>query len=103
MEEQKTVLGWILNTRTLKISLPPHKHLKWCNEIQRLTQIAKVKAKDIEAILGSLNHVACIYHPMRHFLGRIYQAFYRATSSKGWTTLKEAEILDFKTLVVFLN
>ncbi len=103
MEEQKTVLGWILNTRTLKISLPSHKHHKWCLEIHRLIKSPKVKAKDIEAILGSLNHVACIYHPMRHFLGRIYQALYRASSSKGWTTLREAEILDFQTLVSFLN
>jgi hypothetical protein len=30
MEEVKTVLGWVLNTRTLKISLPSHKHSKWC-------------------------------------------------------------------------
>jgi hypothetical protein len=31
MEEQKKVLGWILNTRTLQNSLPPLKHHKWCN------------------------------------------------------------------------
>jgi hypothetical protein len=103
MEEQKTVLGWTLNTRSLRISLPQHKHLKWCNEINRLSRSKKVKAKNLEAILGSLNHVACIYNPMRHFLGRIYQAFYRASSSRGWTTLKETEILDFQTLTSFLN
>lgn len=103
MEEQKTVLGWILNTRSLKISLPQHKHLKWCNALNRLSRSKKVKEKNLEAILGSLNQVACIYNPMRHFLGRIYQALYRASSSRGWTTLKETEILDFQTLIYFLN
>jgi hypothetical protein len=103
MEEQKTVLGWIINTRALKISLPPHKHLKWRQEIQRLINIPKVKAKHLEAILGSLNHVACIYNPMRRFLRRIYQALYRAQSSKGWTALKGNEIDDFNILLSFLD
>lgn len=103
MEEQKTVLGWIINTRTLRISLPPHKHMKWSKEIHRLFSIPKVKAKHLEAILGSLNNVACIYNPMRHFLGRIYQALYRANSFKGWTALKNYEKEDFKILLCFLD
>jgi len=78
MEEQKTVLGWIINSRSLTIALPSHKHCKWRNEIQRIIILPKVKAKDLETIPGCLNHVACIFNPMRHFLGRIYQVFYRA-------------------------
>jgi hypothetical protein len=103
LEEQKTVLGWIINTRSLKISLPTHKHSKWRGEIEKLTNLPLVTAKQLEAILGSLNHVACLYNPMRHFLGRIYQALYRANSTKGRTKLKEKEIQDFHTLVSFLD
>jgi hypothetical protein len=33
MEEKKTVLGWIINTRSLFISLPPDKHKKWVEDI----------------------------------------------------------------------
>jgi hypothetical protein len=28
MEEQKTILGWNINTKSLSISLPPDKHQK---------------------------------------------------------------------------
>jgi hypothetical protein len=76
MEEQKTVLGWIINARSLRIALPEHKHHKWGKEIQRIIGLPKVKVKDLETILGCLNHMACIYNPMRRFLGRVYQAFY---------------------------
>jgi hypothetical protein len=40
---------------------------------------------------------------MRHFLGRIYQALYRANSTSGWTTLREKEKSDFHTLAKFLD
>jgi hypothetical protein len=103
MEEQKTVLGWIVNTRTLKISLPPHRHLKWSQEIQKLLNQQKVKSKQLEAILERLNHVACIYNPMFHYLGRIYRALHRAISSKGWTSLKDKEVQDFNILLSFLD
>jgi hypothetical protein len=35
-EEIKTVLGWVINTRSLSISLPPEKHQKWSADIQKL-------------------------------------------------------------------
>jgi hypothetical protein len=37
MEEQKTLLGWIINSRSLTITLPSHKHCNWRNEIQRIS------------------------------------------------------------------
>jgi len=40
---------------------------------------------------------------MRHFLGRISQAFYRANLSKGWMVLKDTKIQDFKLLQAFLD
>jgi len=103
MEEQTIVLGWILNTRMLRISLPPNKHEKWMNEILRLVSLPKVQGKPLESILGSLNHVVNVYTLMRHCLGRIYQALYRANSSKGWTSFKNTEISDFHTILSFLD
>jgi hypothetical protein len=103
LEEQKTILGWILNTRSLKISLPPHKHSKWRREVEKLTNLPTVKAKQLKAILGRLNHMACIYNTMCHFLGQIYQALYRTNSTKGWTKLKEKEIQDFHNFISFLD
>jgi hypothetical protein len=34
MSETKIVLGWLLNTRTLSISLPLNKHTKWSKDIK---------------------------------------------------------------------
>jgi hypothetical protein len=68
-----------------------------------LVSIPKVCGKHLESILGSLNHVANIYNPMRHFLGHIYQALYRANSSKGWTSHKATEVADFHTIITFLD
>jgi hypothetical protein len=44
--------------------------------------------------MGRLNHVACIFLPMRHFMGRLYCALYRAKARSGWTTLSTNELLD---------
>jgi hypothetical protein len=71
-------------------------------EILRLLASPKVKGKHLESILGSLNHVTGIYNLMRHYLGRIYQALYRANSAKGWMALNANERLDFLTLISFL-
>jgi hypothetical protein len=49
-----------------------------------------------------LNHVACIFLPMRHFLGCLYQALYRAKARSGWTYLSENELLDLLLHLDFL-
>lgn len=89
--------------KKLCMSLPFHKYQKWHTEIQCLLNLTKVNSKDLEMILGCLNHVACIYSPMQHFLGRIYQALYRANLSKNGTVLREAEVEDFRILQTFLT
>jgi hypothetical protein len=47
--------------------------------------------------------VAGIYNLMRHYLGRIYHALYRANSAKGWMALNANKRLDFLTLISFLD
>jgi hypothetical protein len=74
MEEQKTVLGWVLNTRTLSIHLPHETFDNWLNDIKSILNSKSVNSKSLEYLSGRLNHVANIYPPMRHFLGPLYQA-----------------------------
>ena len=83
MEETKVVLGWLLNSHTLTISLPLDKHKRWVNELKLLISASKVSQKALESSLGRLNHVAGIYPSMRHFLGRLYNANYRASEIPG--------------------
>ena len=69
LEETKIILGWMINTRLLQISLPDHKFLAWSEDIDSLISAGKCSYQLLETLLGRLNHVACIFMPMRHFLG----------------------------------
>jgi hypothetical protein len=60
----------------------------------------------LETLLGHLNHVACIFMPMRHFLGRLYKALYREKSQSGWTKLSRNELDDLvlhKNFLLYAN
>jgi hypothetical protein len=100
MEETKVVLGWLLNTRSLTISLTAKKHKRWASHIENI--ISAHRVKHIETTIGCLNHVAGIYNPMRHFLGHLYQAQFRATQS-GWTSLTCNEKMDLHLMTSFYN
>jgi hypothetical protein len=84
------------------ISLPKDKYLQWSSDISRLSSSSKVKHKSLESMIGHLNHVAGICHPMRHSLGRLYQAQYRASKNR-WTRLTMNEKMDLHLLVSFLQ
>ncbi len=90
LEESKTVLGWILNTRSLQISLPLNKYQQWTSEINSLINNPRVCAKQLESTLGRLNHVANILPILRHFLGRLRHALLWASKHKC-TTLRLCE------------
>lgn len=58
MEETKIILGWLVNTRTLTISLPEDKHTRWSTDIKKLLAAPKARFKDIESLIRRLNHVS---------------------------------------------
>jgi hypothetical protein len=60
--ETKTVLGWDLDTRQLLISLPMDKYERWSVDIQRLLTQKRVNTKQMEQMVGRLNHTAAIYY-----------------------------------------
>jgi len=103
LEEVKTVLGWIINTRTLTISLSDDKLRNWGADISKMTSSKKAHYKILESTLGRLNHVACVFNPMRHFMGRVYQALSRASALGGWTRLSSEEVADLQILSSFLS
>jgi hypothetical protein len=101
--EVKTVLGWVINTRSLTIALPEHKVVDWIRDIDSILLARQANYKLLEIIMGRLNHVACIFIPMRHFMGRLYRALYRAKARMGWTTLSVNELLDLALHSEFLQ
>jgi hypothetical protein len=102
LEETKIVLGWLINTRSLLISLPDHKCHAWLRDIDAMLSAEKSSYQLLETLLGRLNHAACIFLPMRHFLGRLYKALYRAKAKSSWTTLSSNELDDLRLHKDFL-
>jgi hypothetical protein len=52
MEETKIMLGWLLNFRTLIISLPDNKAIAWANKITSMLEEGKTNAKRLERYIG---------------------------------------------------
>jgi hypothetical protein len=103
LEESKRVLGWDLNTRSLRLSLPSEKMRDWCSDINKFIKSKKAHFKSLESTLGRINHVACILHPMRHYMGCLYQALQRSSKSRGWTSFSTEELEDLRLIVSFLH
>jgi hypothetical protein len=64
MEESKCILGWIVNTRSLSISLPWDKHKNWSDQLLSLISSKGTSTKELEILIGRLNHCASILPAM---------------------------------------
>ena len=70
-EEIQIVLGWRLNTRSLEASLPDDKFRAWSIDIASLLVKKACTMKELETLVGRLNHAAYVLPNARHFLSRI--------------------------------
>jgi hypothetical protein len=106
------VLGWLLNTRRLLISLPPDKRIAWKADIDIFPEKGRrVRAKELESLIGRLQHIAGVVSPASHFLIRLRAALHRAETHNGARLGSEErkdlqlwrEILDYATKGVDMN
>ena len=65
--ERKIVLGWMLHTRKLEISLPKHKYIGWTNLIDELLSYTIVSNKTLLSVLGRLENLAQTRVTLGHF------------------------------------
>ena len=102
--EAKVILGWLVNTRSMTVSLPSDKHRAWTEEIQalRTRPSRRATAKELESTVGRLSHAAYVIPNSRHFLGRLYRAGERA-KVHGSVTLTQAQRDDLGLWKVFLD
>ena len=70
-EERKICLGWMLDTRRLKVSLPDHKTIGWKSQIDQILTQKTVSEKDLSSVLGRLENVAQVLTILGHFLSNI--------------------------------
>jgi hypothetical protein len=72
LSEEKCLLGWVLNTRTLSIHLHTEKYIKWQKEIEAIIKSkGETSKKVLEVTIGRLNHASTILPMARHFLCRL--------------------------------
>jgi len=74
LSETPTILGWIINTRTLTIHLPEKKYKVWASDLANMIKTKKASFRDLEKLVGRQNHAAMACPLMRYFLNRTQNA-----------------------------
>ena len=70
-EELKICLGWLIDTRRLRVQLPIHKVIAWKQQINTILSKTTVSNKELQSILGRLENVAQVMTTLGHFLSNI--------------------------------
>lgn len=69
--EEKLTLGWILDTRRLRVKLPSHKQVAWSSQIRENLTRTTMSLKTVESILGRLENIATVMRLFGNFLNNI--------------------------------
>jgi hypothetical protein len=71
MADLKTILGSLIDSHLLLISLMEETFTSWSQDLQKMIQDKKCLTKFLEMTVGRLEHDAHIIPDMRHFLSRL--------------------------------
>jgi hypothetical protein len=102
LEEQKIILGWLINFRQLLISLPKNKFVTWSEAISEMIKDGVSTANEIEANIGCILHLGLAIPFVHHFMSLLRD---QHTTSKGRHPIKiNNECLkDLEMFLGFLN
>ena len=84
------VLGWLVDTRRLRISLPEEKAVHWSSEIQRVLEGRKVEHKLLERMIGTLTRAAFVVPGAMAFINPLRRKLYG--TRRGVLPLEEHEM-----------
>jgi hypothetical protein len=68
LEEQKIILGWLINFQQLLICLPKNKFVAWSKAISKMIKDGASTAKEIKANIGRLVHLGLAIPFVHHFM-----------------------------------
>ena len=102
LEEVKTILGWVINTRSMTIHLPSHKYIAWSKSIKDILRAGKTNHASLDTLIGRLNHLCVILPHTLHFLSRIRKLCLQSTRRR-FVTLKHVHIADMNLFLQFLK
>lgn len=100
--EIKICLGWEINTRTFRVSLPKHKLKAWDAQLDNLISSKRVHELKLKQMIGRLNLIAYLYDMPRHFLSQLREALQRSKTNNG-TSLKITEKKDLILMKQFIK
>lgn len=101
--ECKIVLGWLLDTRRLRVSLPALKAAAWSASINTILKPnRKTTAPELASLIGRLSNAATIIPQARHFLSRIRRAEWKAAKTRT-VTLTADQRMDLRLWLQFLE
>ena len=102
-EEVQIVLGWRLNTRLLEVSLPDDKYLAWSADVRKLREAGNCLTKELDTLVGRLNHTAYIIPNARHFMSRIRRGLEAGGSGRRQRKLGAEALEDLLLWEEFLH
>ena len=101
-EEIKIILGWILNFRTLTISLPENKYVSWKVAILEILEAGNTSLKKIEQMIGRLVNLGIVLPSIHHFMSRLRELL-RKSANRRRINLNTTVIKDLKLMLFFLE
>ena len=102
LEHKKTNLGWTIDAHSFRIHLEQKKYEAWLTEIDEVLDKGTVTGKQMECLIGKLNHVGFIIPSGRYFLPRLrYRQ--KMTEKYGRTSLHQWDINDLILWQIFLK
>jgi hypothetical protein len=111
LEEIKIILGWLINTRTMRIHLPDDKVNMWVRDLDSLISQADdetmITFQELESMIGKLNHTCFIVKEGYFFLNRLR---YRLKMTKlnrnqygRFDTMERLDLLLWKDILLNLR
>jgi hypothetical protein len=95
-DERQIVLGWLLDTHLLRVSLPEDKFTAWLDDVLRILRRQSCSQEDLDTLVGRLNHTAAIIPLSRHFLGRLRELIDRTAFRKATVRFPRDALKDLK-------
>ena len=102
LEEVKNILGWSINTRDMTIHIPTYKYKVWSDSIFIILKSRTVKNKQLETLIGRLNHISLIIPHILHFLGRL-RRLQMSTAKRRKVYIKQVHVDDLNLMLKFLE
>lgn len=101
LEEHKTILGWFMDFRQLKIHLSKEKFSEWSSDIRKMIKNKSATMKAIDTMVGRNGHASFVIPLSRHFNNRLRRKIDRRRNINTKLRFSKRELEDLKLWLLF--